>query len=980
MQKINEKVEYGWLQISDLHIFDNTEWKVMEDAYNNLEYKKYVKFILVTGDLHNFKEDYEKAKIFLEKLLVFFNLTKNDIFIIPGNHDAGGCDGKGAFTYYIENEVDRNQDCYRDYFVKGKLVDCFSEYNAFIKDFYGETADTFYRNPEQVCVKTWGNRLNIIHLNTAINCNGDNTLKQIVDIYNLSNLGSELKNCPSIIVAHHPVEMIHQSHESYLKRFMTDWNVSAYLCGDLHKKNKRSVELFSGRIVPEFVCGKAAPEMKDTYSDLGCVIYLKSSDKNVVEVLPYKWDSDNKRFHYYDGFETDKGMYYFELIQPQVSYSVEKKKEAQGIKGESIWLPDAENATGTQARFDTFTSTKMIDEFLKTDSNIWGVCAVKGAGKTFVLQIKRAQMSNKKICLPLGVKPSASNNWATDTVTFQTIESLSGFKTFNNVIIFWKYSIIVYVINQFINHLKDEEGEIDEINELKRMIESWYRDSKICEDTYMRCTDENFCDLKVIVKNIISDTSWVKLAGTEFDVLCLIRQKIVKILNKTRRQSILMFIDKVDQSIQEVNAEPPVECAICEKRNQITTCSNPNKSQKYCWDNGTVCKFNCCYGCETYTVPANISLRIYSKDNDKYRHVNIWQYLQLGLLVAASQIKTDFQSTIEVNYTIRKEAFACEENLLGQNSKKTLNNYVELYYSKEEQRKIFYECIGNQDPDYLFEPSLAKVDGREEEAFVGVKTLCHPYNLALSESVFDSIFRHSFDRARDIQEYGRVLTEHMPEIKKIATVLGRGEKVKELIEETAAELAFNNDPSLASGNVCYYYEKISMLPNFWAQTNNFKRLLNLFDRNLMFIRDVHDVCKKFNGLSRCKGNCKKCDAIHHPFSMLYKLGMLGIIPTSLNREGHVTQEFLDSKKVTYITGNDLLNVNNDCIYVLHPALTKSIDKLQRKKIKHFNLFVLGKGMSVPQDKLMQLVADYRNNTIKKSDFDSKYYSKQMKKD
>lgn len=352
----------------------------------------------------------------------------------------------------------------------------------------------------------------------------------------------------------------------------------------------------------------------------------------------------------------------------------------------------------------------------------------------------------------------------------------------------------------------------------------------------------------------------------------------------------------------------------------------------------------------------------------------------MGLLVAASQIKTDFQSTIEVNYTIRKEAFACEENLLGQNSKKTLNNYVELYYSKEEQRKIFYECIGNQDPDYLFEPSLAKVDGREEEAFVGVKTLCHPYNLALSESVFDSIFRHSFDRARDIQEYGRVLTEHMPEIKKIATVLGRGEKVKELIEETAAELAFNNDPSLASGNVCYYYEKISMLPNFWTQTNNFKRLLNLFDRNLMFIRDVHDVCKKFNGLSRCKGNCKKCDAIHHPFSMLYKLGMLGIIPTSLNREGYVTQEFLDSKKVTYITGNDLLNVNNDCIYVLHPALTKSIDKLQRKKIKHFNLFVLGKGMSVPQDKLMQLVADYRNNTIKKSDFDSKYYSKQMKKD
>ena len=52
-----------------------------------MEYKKYVKFILVTGDLHNFKEGYEKAKIFLEKLLVFFNLTKKDILnLLNTNH------------------------------------------------------------------------------------------------------------------------------------------------------------------------------------------------------------------------------------------------------------------------------------------------------------------------------------------------------------------------------------------------------------------------------------------------------------------------------------------------------------------------------------------------------------------------------------------------------------------------------------------------------------------------------------------------------------------------------------------------------------------------------------------------------------------------------------------------------------------------------------------------------------------------------
>lgn len=978
MQKINEKIEYGWLQISDLHIFDNTEWKVMEEAYRHFEYREYVKFILVTGDLHNFKENYDKAKEFLEKLLVFFDLTKKDIFIIPGNHDSGDCSGKKAYTYYIENEVDKDQDCYRDCFVKGKLADCFDEYNAFIREFYEGSLSPDYAHPEQVSVQTWNGKLNIIHLNTAINCNGDNKLKQIVDIYSLSNLGIELKHCPSIVIGHHPLEMIHSSHQQYLVRFMTDWKVSAYMCGDLHKENKMSIELFSGKYIPEFICGKVSPERKDAYSDLGCILYLKEAETNKVKTLPYRWNVARKRFDYFNGFDTDSGTFEFDLITSQHQISVGRKKETARFTGESIWLPDAETASGEQFRYDTFTLTKIVSDYLNNDLNLWGICAVKGVGKTFVLQIKRAQMNNKTISLPIGIKPSSSNNWGTDTVLFQSTNSLLTLKNFNNVILFWKYSIILYVINQLINKLRDANGkELDEVLELKRMIEEWDRTGKICKDTFHRCTDDTFSNLQAVVKDIITDSEWVKAARYELDNLCLVKQKISKILDKTKRQTVSLYIDKVDQSIQEVNAEPPVDCAICEKSKFITICDNKNKSQKYCTDKLNLCKSQCCYGCETYTIPANMSLRVYSNENDKYRHINIWQYLQLGLLVAVSQIRTDFESKIEVNYTIRKEAFACEENLLGQHSQKILNTFFELYYSKDEQERIFCECIRNQDPTYLYDSSLANIVGREAEAFVGVSTLCHPYNLALSETVFDSIYRHSFDRARDIQTYGAVLTEHLDEIKKISTVLGRGEKVKELIEETAAELAFSNDPSFTSGNTCYYYEKMSMLPNFWAQTNNFKRLMNLFEKNLMFVKDVRDICKKFNGLNNCKKVCLSCHAVHHPFSMLYKLGMLGVISTNISREGDVVQEFLHSKKVTYITGNDLINVNEDCIYILHPAFTKSIDKLQGKKIMHFSDFILGKGMKVPQDKLYNLLQDYKQ--LKKNEFENKYYSKERKR-
>ena len=978
MQKINEKIEYGWLQISDLHIFDNTEWKVMEEAYCNFEYKDYIKFILVTGDLHNFKEGYEKAKEFLEKLLEFFGLTKKEIFIIPGNHDSSACNGKKAYTYYIENEVDIDQDCYREYFVKGKLRDCFDDYNAFIKEFYQDSLISPYENPEQVNVRNWNGSLNIIHLNTAINCNGNNKLKQIVDIYNLSNLTTSLKNCPSIVIGHHPLEMIHSSHRNYLIRFMTNWKVSAYMCGDLHKENKESIELFSGKVIPEFICGKASPEIKDTYSDLGCILYLKEKECSKVKALPYKWNNKKKRFEYSNEFNTDSGEFEFDLITPQFQNLAGKKKEVAKIKGESIWLPDAETATGSQARFETFTTTKIVTEYLNNDVNMWGICAVKGVGKTFVLQIKRAQMSNKKICLPLGIKPSTSNNWATDTVLFQSTNSLNSLKNFNHVVSFWKYAIIVYVINQLINKLKEVYGEeLEEVFELKKMIEDWYRTARICKETYLRCTEDSYSNLHAIVKNIITDPEWFKAADNELDYLCLFKQKLTKILNRTKRQSVALFIDKVDQSIQEVSAEPPVECSVCEKGKHISICENLRKSPKYCMDNSSICKAQCCYGCETYTVPANMSLRIYSDDNIKYRHINIWQYLQLGLLVAVSQIRIDFEGKIEVNYTIRKEAFACEENLLGQHSQKILNSYFELYYSKEEQEKIFCECIIHQDKGYLFDSSLADIEGREAEAFVGVSDLCHPYNLALSETVFESIYRHSFDRARDIQMYGAVLTKHLDEIRNISTVLGRGEKVKELIEETAAELAFSNDPSFTSGNICYYYEKMSMLPNFWAQTNNFKKLIHLFDRNLMFIRDVRDICKKFNGLKNCRKVCTNCPAVHHPFTMLYKLGMLGVISINSSREGDVVQKFLDSKKVTYITGNDLINVNEDCIYIIHPALTKSIDKIQGRKIMQFNAFILGKGMKVPQDKLYELILDYKK--LRKNEFENKYYSKERKR-
>lgn len=136
-----------------MHIFDNTEWNTLKESYKRLPYLNDIRFIIITGDLHQYKETYEKTKVFLNNLLDLFNLTQKDIFTVPGNHDAGDCSSKEAITHFIEHEIDKDQDCYRKYFVKGKLIDCFDDYNQFIESFYGSYAKTMYPNPEQVTVK-----------------------------------------------------------------------------------------------------------------------------------------------------------------------------------------------------------------------------------------------------------------------------------------------------------------------------------------------------------------------------------------------------------------------------------------------------------------------------------------------------------------------------------------------------------------------------------------------------------------------------------------------------------------------------------------------------------------------------------------------------------------------------------------------------------------------------------------------------------
>lgn len=1005
---MERNIEYAWLQISDCHLFEDevSEWNFLRGKIKSIPNIDAVSFVTATGDLHQYGHSYDNTGKFLEELLNELELDKENLFIVPGNHDSGNLPGddskkrskKRAYTKIIASETEKNPDAYQEYFADDMLGGCFREYSNFICQFYGDKNP--YKNPEKICVRSWKSKthsecgVNIVHLNSAINCNNEIDEKNVIDICELSRLSEKdfSNGFPTIILAHHPFDTLFQSHQNALKRVIINCNIKAYLCGDKHKQLISRIELNKNMTssIPCIVCGKIYPEKGDDYSDIGVILYIKYKDSKKVEIMPYSWNKKYKRFDPCIDFHTDEGNANFEFIDDAVSRDKSKKEYITAINtpneisiGESIWLPDAEKACGKQAKFDYFTSTDVITRFLADKPGFWGITAVKGIGKTFVQQIKRVRINkSKRICLPLGVVPSVNNAWGTETIRLDDITRKTSLKNLDNITKLWKYCIIVYAINQLYNiknkvEMNSSWDTSNPAEELKKVLEKEYQSGKLTAETLEICTDERYMNLNDIMHQVLRNKAWTRDVSSDLGSLILYKFEIKKTLQHIGKESLTIFIDKVDQAITQTKAEKPAGCENCQKIATIQNClgSVENGTQRTIRKDReidmewiTEGSDNPCMACP---IIKGEEYRIYSNGDKSYSHVNVWQYFQIGLLSAVSFIKENFNSIIEIYFTIREEAFACDDNIFGENKRKITSICESLSYTKEEQKRIFYETIRKQQPGYLYSPALREKEGREEEAFVGVSELCHPYVKNIKETVFESIYRHSFDRSRDIQEYGQMLTKKMPEIRKIDDVIKRGEKVKTYIEIKAAELAFtayeNKDPQ----KMCYYDEKINFLPDFWTKRDNFKKLLFMFKKNLMFGDEAKKICCEFNECGTCAERCSTCTAKHHPFSMLYKLGMLGQIRMN-SGYADIQQEFISSKDVTYIVGKDIISLNEDTLYVLHPALTKSIETLGNS-ILHFGGFIIGRDLLISRDKIELLSKIYSNSTLE--NYENRFFFK-----
>ena len=183
--------------ISDLHLVKDATGDNLNDLLRNeatdrmRAIPKGEKLLIASGDFHNWKEtDYDKAKEFILSLVKAMGIDmEQDVFVVPGNHDAGNdATIKACFPgtnvdlfrkVVIEKVKDWKTDQHQRYLEERRKH--FELYCRFVRELgiYKEADGDL---PVRSHVRCWRNRLNILHLNTALAADGKEKKNQITDI------------------------------------------------------------------------------------------------------------------------------------------------------------------------------------------------------------------------------------------------------------------------------------------------------------------------------------------------------------------------------------------------------------------------------------------------------------------------------------------------------------------------------------------------------------------------------------------------------------------------------------------------------------------------------------------------------------------------------------------------------------------------------------------------------------------------------
>lgn len=404
-----------FLHISDLHLIVNPEWNNMKTAILDSVKQKLAniendnKLLIITGDFHNFKEkNFEEAKTFLQELFAIMELEPDkDVFVIPGNHDISDDSNsvdRDVLVPYIKNHPEELYNKNR----LEQLLTFYDPYLDFLKSL-GIYNDKEIENklPIRVHVRNWRGKINFLHLNTTIVADGKEKKNQIIDALSATSdkIREELRNgnSPRFVIGHNSFFDLHKTHQEQLRGVLFQENISAYICGDLHKipesVDKNYIILSEGKTIPNIVSYKSSVDEKDEYSDSGIIWHNINDNDGNVNLEYFKWERNNQaklvpdtvlNYNIYDAkkikteiHQTDKTDCW--LDKNDILKSASKKISPNNIKS---FLLGSRCTWNIVFQENLIPRRKIVDDLyncITTDGGTYALTAPGGEGKSTAL-------------------------------------------------------------------------------------------------------------------------------------------------------------------------------------------------------------------------------------------------------------------------------------------------------------------------------------------------------------------------------------------------------------------------------------------------------------------------------------------------------------------------------------------------------------------------------------------------------------------
>lgn len=286
-----------WLHLSDLHFnFSGyeTDWLRDQLFFKLEEFKGSIDFLVVTGDLlFKFGSTFDGVEVFLTKLIQSLNISKDNVFIVPGNHDFKRNPMRETFISGLKNPINgtKTKVSQLDESFKNLLInDGQKEFWEFHERLLGRKS-----NLENIHFVDARDKFNIINLNTCV-ISGTNGEEGTLSI-SLSNLMKALKSIedtdkPIIAIGHHSLDCFIESEVNEIAQIFDQYHVDMYLCGHMHNSGFE-INNVGTRECRSFVCGS---NMTDGYAEPAFVLGNIDLDTNECRVKFYKWSEKGKKW------------------------------------------------------------------------------------------------------------------------------------------------------------------------------------------------------------------------------------------------------------------------------------------------------------------------------------------------------------------------------------------------------------------------------------------------------------------------------------------------------------------------------------------------------------------------------------------------------------------------------------------------------------------------------------------------------------